>query len=200
MRPLYVENDQLNPDRIGYVRFELEAALSIGAYRLPTSTNDLSQLKENAAIYQKIASAADHACRDVQARITFLENQEEQRRLAAAHSQAAPQPQAAAPRQCACGDHSVPYTVHRTDGPCYRVDNPPCQNCQGHGCPNCSGHGLALVHPAQTAGRQPVENHSGEAPTEQTRHLQPVDDTRAPMASEASFGPPTRTPAPTPGH
>ncbi|MEQ4724737.1 hypothetical protein [Nonomuraea sp. B19D2] len=195
MRPLYVESDHLGLDRIGYIRYELEAALSIGAYRLPTSTTDLSELKENAAIYQKVAAAAEHAYRDVQARIAFLENQVEQRRLAAAHTQvAAPQPQAGAeqpkataPKQCMCGETSAPYTVHREDAPCYRVDNPPCQNCNGHGCPKCAGHGLAVVDPPQ-------------GPAGKTTALQLVHDSRAPMPSTAAFNPPARPPASTPSH
>ncbi|MFG1709182.1 hypothetical protein ACFLIM_38925 [Nonomuraea sp. M3C6] len=196
MRPLYVESDHLSPDRIGYVRYELEAALSIGAYRLPTSTTNLAELKENAAIYHKIAATAEHAYRDVMARIAWLENQEEQRRLAAAHTSApaplpqapAAQPRAAAPKQCMCGDTSAPYTVHRQEAPCYRVDNPPCQTCQGNGCPNCAGHGIAVVNPPQ------------EPPAGKANALQLVHDGRAPMPSTASFNPPTtRAPAPAPG-
>lgn len=189
MRPLYVESEHLGTDRIGYIRHEHEAALSIGAYRLPTSTTDLGALKENAIIYKKIAEAADHAYRDVMARIAFLENQEEQRRLATAHTHAAAaQPPTAAPKQCMCGDTAAPYTVHRQDAPCYRVDNPPCQTCQGRGCPNCAGHGLSIVNPPQ------------EPPAGKTNALQLLDDTRAPMPSVAAFTPPTRPPATTPSH
>ncbi|MEV0617615.1 hypothetical protein AB0I81_30140 [Nonomuraea sp. NPDC050404] len=188
MRPLYVESEHLGTDRIGYMRFEEEAALSIGAYRLPTSTTDLGALKEDVIIYRKIAESAEHAYRDLTARIAFLENQEEQRRLAAAHTHAAAQPQAtptpapAAP--CRCGDPAAPYTVHRADAPCHRADNPPCPNCKGNGCPNCAGHGLAIVNPPQ-----------------ETNALQLVHDGRAPMPSTTAFNPPAaRTPATTPTH
>ncbi|GGO63067.1 hypothetical protein [Nonomuraea cavernae] len=181
MRPLYVQTDDLATDRITYVRYETEAALAIGDYRLPTSTTDVSKLREAAAIYQKLATTADGAHRDVMARIAFLDNQEEQRRLASA----AQNPHAG-PAQCMCGNPAAPGIVHRQDGPCYRVDNPPCQTCKGNGCPHCAGHGLAVVNPPQEAT--------------QTRDLKLVHDGRAPMPSAASFTPPTRTPAPTPGN
>lgn len=174
MRPIYVQTDDLTPDQVSYVRYETEAALSIGALRLPTPASDLSKLQEAAALYQKIAAEADKAFRDLQARIGFLNRQEEQRRLASA---------AAVP--CRCGEPAAPYMVHRQDAPCHRVDNPPCQNCQGHGCPDCSGHGIAAVNPPP------------ERPAEQTRNLQAVDgDARAPMPSTTVFTPPAR---PTPG-
>ncbi|QFY09597.1 hypothetical protein GBF35_25715 [Nonomuraea phyllanthi] len=184
MRPLYVESENLSTDRIGYMRHEHEAALSIGAYRLPTSTNDLGALKENAILYRKIAEAAEHAYRDVSARATFLENQEEQRRLAAAHTHAAaarPAPAPAAP--CMCGEPAAPNTMHRAEAPCYRADSPPCPTCQGKGCPSCANSGLAIVNPPQH-------------PAGTTNALRLVhDDTRAPMPSTAAFNPPARPPA-----
>ncbi|MEV0149728.1 MULTISPECIES: hypothetical protein [unclassified Nonomuraea] len=188
MRPIYVQTDELTPDRVTYVRYETEAALSIGDYRLPTSATDVSKLREAANLYLKISTEADKAFRDLQARIAFLENQEEQRKLAAATQAPAPAPAQAAQKQCMCGDTSAPFTVHRQEAPCYRVDNRPCQTCQGNGCPNCAGHGLAIVNPPQ------------EAQAEQTRDLQFVDDGRTPMPSMDAFNPPARTPAPAPGH
>ncbi|MFF0770931.1 hypothetical protein ACFYUK_18745 [Nonomuraea wenchangensis] len=183
MRPLYVESEHLDTSRIGYVRYEHEAALSIGAYRLPTSTTDLGALKENVVLYRKIAEAAEHAYRDSMARIAWLENQAEQLRLAAAraHVPAPPAQAPAAPTPCRCGEPAAPNLVHRADSPCYSADNPPCPSCQGKGCPDCAGHGIAIV------------NASAEPP----RPLQVVhDDGRAPMPSSAAFTPPpTRTPA-----
>lgn len=178
MRPIYVQTDELTPDRVTYVRYETEAALSIGDYRLPTSATDVSKLREAANLYLKISTEADKAFRDLQARIAFLDNQEEQRKLAAAAQTPA--------KQCMCGDSAAPFTVHRAEAPCFRVDNPPCLSCQGKGCQNCAGSGLAIVNPPQQ--------------TQQTRNLQLVDDGRAPMPSTAAFDPPARPPAPMPGH
>ncbi len=203
MRPLYVESEHLSTERIGYVRHEEEAALSIGAYRLPTSTTDLGALKEDVIIYKKIAEAAEHAFRDVMARIAWLENREEQRRLAAAHNHApavqptpapasasvAPVTQpvpAAKPAPCRCGQPAAPSMVHRQDAPCHPIGTKPCPTCQGNGCPTCSGSGIADLNPP-----------------EQTRHLQPVvdggGDARAPMSSTTAFHPPARPPAAAPG-
>ncbi|GAA1768366.1 hypothetical protein [Nonomuraea bangladeshensis] len=180
MRPLYVESEHLDTSRIGYVRYEHEAALSIGAYRLPTPTTDLGALKENVVLYKKIAEAAEHAYRDSMARIAWLENQAEQLRLAAArtHIPAPPAQAPAAPTPCRCGEPAAPNTAHRADAPCHHLDNPPCPGCQGKGCPDCAGHGIAIV------------NASVEPLPLQVVH----DDGRAPMPSSAAFTPPPTRP------
>lgn len=195
MRPIYVESADLSTDHIGYARHDEEAVLAIGPYRLPTSTTDLGRLKADVIIFKKIADAAEHAFRDLTARIAWLENQEEQRRLAAAHNpvfpaqtapatQPSPMAAAPAPTPCRCGEPATPSMVHRVDGPCHPIDTKPCPSCNGNGCATCAGRGIAILNPPQG---------------EPTRDLRPVPDNDSrPAASTSVFQPPARPKAATP--
>ncbi|WP_433235379.1 hypothetical protein ACQPYK_25240 [Streptosporangium sp. CA-135522] len=156
MRPIYVQHDQLHTEDIGYSRTEDEAVLTIGSYRLPSSSNDLSQLREAADLFRKVREEGDRAHRDVLARIAFLEQQEKHRAMAPAVTQTTPEPGSMFRRPCSCGASNDARLVHRLDGPCYPTaqDSQPCPTCKGNGCADCIHSGLAAVNTSQPASAQ----------------------------------------------
>lgn len=163
MRPIYVESENLAPNQITYTRTEDEAVLAIGAYRLPSSSNDLSKLKEAAELFRKIREEGERAHRDVLARIAFLEQQEKHRAMASSITPTAPAMTAPAGpdmfrRPCLCGTND-PRLVHRADGPCHPAtrEGQPCPTCNGNGCQDCVHFGLAALHTSQPAPAQIYE-------------------------------------------
>lgn len=199
MRPIYVQFDHITPDHITYSRTESEAVLAVGSYRLAVSSNDLSQLREAAALFRKVREEGERAHRDVLARIAFLEQQEKHRAMAPAVTQTTPEPGGLFRRPCSCGASNDPRLVHRLDGPCHPATQEvqPCPTCNGNGCADCAGHGLALVHTQQLAPAEVYQFPQAQVDTPAgppMRHVHqfPQEPGDIPQA------PPTPVPSPAP--